>query len=504
MTQEQQNTLLAFQAVKEDFKNVWRTLPVNVKDPKYGAKGDGVTDDTQAIQAAIDAAALTHSVVHFPKGEYKTSSQLTVKRDVRGIDMSLRASINPVGSGYTALVTETSFCWNVCKISIKGNNRNQVNGIQLNNPQRTHIEWIEVFDVNGSGVKIINCWDCTYTTITTENCGNLSEYSFALTQDNDTSNMTHILRLQVESAYEKAIYISPIALSCQIDSIHSEKAKVTQSGETWVLGGGSCTYNNVRLNADHVGSFNSAFAKCVIRAATTTINDLRIESQIPTEIDSFTPQFVTINGGTIVSVEQIGSGPFIVQNAYVDTVKGATANAYFNDCIINTCNVGFTGNINSPLVIRNSTVNNLTSSSAQSRVELYNTKILAGAFAQGFTKLVHSKFTSSTLAISYRAVELVSSELVGNVTTDNGYLKMVDSKITGNLTIGLYRQVLADFSSFVTGTVTNMGTPESAGYAPNTTYYKGQRTFNLAPASGNPSYWECTVAGNPGTWISRP
>lgn len=44
---------------------------VNVKD--FGATGDGSTDDTSAVQAAIDAAVLG-GVVYFPKGEYVVSS----------------------------------------------------------------------------------------------------------------------------------------------------------------------------------------------------------------------------------------------------------------------------------------------------------------------------------------------------------------------------------------------------------------------------------------------
>lgn len=43
---------------------------VNVKD--FGAVGDGVTDDTAAIQAAINAA----SVLYFPAGTYKITSQI--------------------------------------------------------------------------------------------------------------------------------------------------------------------------------------------------------------------------------------------------------------------------------------------------------------------------------------------------------------------------------------------------------------------------------------------
>ena len=53
-------------------------LPVNVKD--YGAKGDGVTDDTSAIQAAIDyAESLTDGVaVLFPAGNYLLKAGISV------------------------------------------------------------------------------------------------------------------------------------------------------------------------------------------------------------------------------------------------------------------------------------------------------------------------------------------------------------------------------------------------------------------------------------------
>lgn len=54
-------------------------LVYNVQNPAYGAAGDGVTDDTAAIQAAITAAtATTGNTVFFPAGVYVISAPLVV------------------------------------------------------------------------------------------------------------------------------------------------------------------------------------------------------------------------------------------------------------------------------------------------------------------------------------------------------------------------------------------------------------------------------------------
>ncbi len=55
------------------------SLVFNVRD--YGAKGDGVTDDTLAIRAALNAMVAAHNEIHgvgtlfFPNGRYKVSKQ---------------------------------------------------------------------------------------------------------------------------------------------------------------------------------------------------------------------------------------------------------------------------------------------------------------------------------------------------------------------------------------------------------------------------------------------
>ena len=61
---------------------------INVKD--YGATGDGVTDDTAAIQAAHDAAvAAGGGVVAFPQGAYKCDTGLAIDDDVPILWMGL-------------------------------------------------------------------------------------------------------------------------------------------------------------------------------------------------------------------------------------------------------------------------------------------------------------------------------------------------------------------------------------------------------------------------------
>jgi len=52
----------------------------NVMD--YGAKADGATDDTGAIQAAIDAATTTGGAVRLPAGEYLVAGNLELKESV--------------------------------------------------------------------------------------------------------------------------------------------------------------------------------------------------------------------------------------------------------------------------------------------------------------------------------------------------------------------------------------------------------------------------------------
>jgi hypothetical protein len=64
----------------------------NVRSPAYGAKGDGETDDTVAIQNALNA----NETVFLPKGVYRTSRPLRLRSDNKLIGLGVFSIIRPL------------------------------------------------------------------------------------------------------------------------------------------------------------------------------------------------------------------------------------------------------------------------------------------------------------------------------------------------------------------------------------------------------------------------
>ena len=83
---------------------------LNVKDPPYNAKGDGVTDDTVAIQSAITFSLnrpnnySAMQFVYFPAGTYVVSNTLESRIATNGWSYGWRAGLQLIGQSDTGTV----------------------------------------------------------------------------------------------------------------------------------------------------------------------------------------------------------------------------------------------------------------------------------------------------------------------------------------------------------------------------------------------------------------
>ena len=111
---------------------------------------------------------------------------------------------------------------------------NAANGIYFNNPVRAVCLNIRVYNLVGFGVRIDKMYDCLFGSISVESIdASTSAYgAFSINDGGDTSNQSHILRLQAENCTGNVINISPNSLDCVIDTIHSEGAVATAFAAT--------------------------------------------------------------------------------------------------------------------------------------------------------------------------------------------------------------------------------------------------------------------------------
>jgi hypothetical protein len=88
--------------------------------------------------------------------------------------------------------------------------------------------------------------------------------------------------------------------------------------------------------------------------------------------------------------------------------------------------------------------------------------------------------------------------VIGNITVDGNHYR-------GMSTVGPVSWLSYTESGLTAAATKRFGRePLYMTTAPTTgTWSAGQRVYNSAPAVGQPKSWVCTVAGNPGTWVSE-
>jgi hypothetical protein len=122
----------------------------NVKDPAYGARGDGATDDTTAVQNCITAAGLVKGTVIFPAGTYRCTSVLS---------LPIGTSLWGVGAGGSVLSLDSSSAnqINISPAIAAGIVPQEIRGLTLAASQaNTGV----VINVNGAAAVTLNVVNC--------------------------------------------------------------------------------------------------------------------------------------------------------------------------------------------------------------------------------------------------------------------------------------------------------------------------------------------------------
>lgn len=92
---QQSNQLLQMLLSAEDTIKVY-----NVKNSTFGAKGDGITDDSAAVQAALSAAKEAGGgLVFFPEGTYSTTANLSVYSNTHVFGVNAKIEKAATGAG---------------------------------------------------------------------------------------------------------------------------------------------------------------------------------------------------------------------------------------------------------------------------------------------------------------------------------------------------------------------------------------------------------------------
>lgn len=482
----------------------------------FGAVGDGVTDDTAAIQACFNYCGNHGRVAWFPQiagatsTQFKTTSALSLGGQAAGIEFeSALVSLMPSGSGYTVLTTSPGI--QISRFEVRMDCQGAtLNGVLMNQPIDSRVQNIEVYNAAGRGIQLLGVEDTVIETMTAYNCGNgtsgtpafsMGEYS------GDPCNCIHILRLQVEQANGSAITIDDGTLYSTIENIHSEQAKPVVGLTTWALGGSSCTYSNMRLEANSP----SANATAVFSGAATTFITPRIEGSISLELQgSAATAGITVIGAICSgpATNVVGqNGPIVILGGTFSSLSGQPGGWRVFAAQIAALAIGDAANDPTQAQFTNCDIAALTSTNSQSSATFTTCDVAeCNSLLAAITVINGGKFVSAgSIAPTFGAQVYANNATMiaaGFAPATSSFIFSRGTIWNGPMSFTGSLGCTFDDASYVTGTVTGFTAPT---VAPLTTgiWPKGARTKNIAPAVGSPKAWVVSTAGNPGTWTSE-
>jgi hypothetical protein len=530
---------------------------------RYGATGDGVTDDTTNLQAAVTAAAGKR--LSIPAGTYLISSPINVPSNtiISGEAMGtvIKLSTGDISGFYLNATSGVTIKDIQIRCSVAGTTA-YVGGIFLNGAANTLItnvsfiglSWAGVYINNSSNNKVARCrfsgWlgtisdsadvmiyrDSNFNTVTDCICGGGGSFGVAIqdpySASYPTGNIVTNNTVSAHLAYGIMVYVTTFYNTQTIisnnnvrDIVGSAVSGASGCGIYVQSAGGTVVSNNVVTNCC-TGTTNFGTLAPAGIGITNILSSTKPVMVIGNTINAMTKGpgiFVTTSGNVVISNNAID-----IQNS------GASTNGYGiaftnvtrstidgNNIVQRNSNYGAIAMIASAAVVDAITISNniiyttagfginfdVAGGGTFVRAIIAGNNVEASLIALALNQCTDFSITEN-IFISASSYPTTITNSPRTRITMTRFLANTGGKgpiFTGTCT-GSFMEKSCYYTTFMENDagsgfiVEQFGTaaPVGSGY-----WAVGDIVVQSVPVVGSPKQWRCTVAGNPGTWVSE-
>lgn len=485
---------------------------VSVKD--FGAVGDGVTDDTAAIQTAINAG----NDVYFPVGTYLVSAQINLKSN-----LSLRGTLGAkllLATGVTPYVLRGNALSNVSidTLEIQGNGASGFSTVYVSSSTNITITNCKItksgsnalYFVACSFVKVENCTlsNNFYYGLEFRDCDGCKAIANQCADNGDTGVATSSGGRGIMLWRSRGCYIAGNRFVNNSEygfRIYSEAADTTTSYNNVVTG--NVFLNNVRADLvlyDEGAAFSfvshNVISDNVIRRTVDT-TDLNTVCVLQGDFNTYVNNHVIKEGafGTDCAFNFFNANYCTISNCSASNLDVAFSTSSSTNITIENC---FGNSVGKGLTIPTEGIIVKNCKFLHGGAGATDVCINNGATATG-KNFYEGNYISGFyrgISLADQAVAIFRNTTVGS--TNAGLYK------TGNVTavieaadnswdsanpflLSAYRRTVSTHDRAV---LFYSGAPTAL------TWVRGDITYEDEPTVGQPVGWVCSVAGTPGTW----
>lgn len=450
-----------------------QTIPLESNVKFYGAKGNGINDDTAAIQAALN----NNEYVYIPEGTYVTDQLITTRRNVITGQGTLLFKPNALGD----------------RILVVAHNDSIIDGLIFDGNSASHTSY------SGRGENISIAADrCIVTHCQSNNSpatGTLStgfdvQTGADWTKISDCYSESCGYGYRIKGDYTQLTNVN--ALNFRLKGIGSD------FGLTSIIIDGATIKSNV-ANADECIIFDSAGSGG--SAGSVIINNVYCELQ----------------GAVHANVIKL----VYIDNVYITNSTFLQDNVAYNTCkfsenvgSIYISNVYFQNNIVYEYLTNSTHLSNVTIGTPGGDSPLYNAQIKTSSLI--CTGVIFNNASTAGLRLDNGGSILIDNCIFrlpsGNVT---GRCLLLDfTPAVGEIQMGQFRKIEGSTSraSLITGNTTEDAKIQRGSTGPDLrvfygiaapvadTWKLGDVVYAYTPLAGGTIGWVCTTGGTPGTW----